>query len=79
MSARLGILGGTFDPIHNGHVLLAQAVSERLPLDRVLFVPAADPPHKGDQVASAAHRLQMVRLAIDGLDGLFLRWVKSFQ
>ena len=69
MPARLGILGGTFDPIHNGHVLLAQAVSERLPLDRILFVPAADPPHKGDQVASAAHRLQMVRLAIDGLDG----------
>lgn len=69
MPARLGILGGTFDPIHSGHVLLAQAVRERLSLDRVLFVPAADPPHKEDHVASAAHRLEMVRLAIDGLDG----------
>jgi|TARA_B100000809_G_scaffold243707_1_gene268969 nicotinate-nucleotide adenylyltransferase len=69
---RLGVLGGTFDPIHSGHVLLAQAVREQLPLDRVLFVPAADPPHKDDQGASAVHRLEMVRLAIDGLDGFEL-------
>ena len=43
---RLGIVGGTFDPIHIGHVLLALFALERLPLDRVLFVPAAYPPHK---------------------------------
>ena len=70
MAERLGILGGTFDPIHNGHVLLARAVLEQLPLDRVLFVPAADPPHKSALVASAAHRFEMVRLALEGLDGL---------
>ena len=70
MAERLGVLGGTFDPVHSGHVLLAQAILERLPLDRVLFVPAADPPHKRCLVASAAHRFEMVRLAIEDLDGM---------
>ena len=70
MAARLGILGGTFDPVHSGHVLLAQSVFEQLHLDRVLFVPAADPPHKNSLVASTAHRFEMVRLALEGLDGL---------
>lgn len=69
MSERLGILGGTFDPVHVGHVLLARAILERLPLDRVLFVPAAAPPHKSGALAPAADRWEMVRLAIDGLDG----------
>ncbi len=63
---RLGVLGGTFDPIHNGHVLLAQFAGERLGLDRVLFVPAADPPHKGECAASAEDRWAMVKLAIEG-------------
>lgn len=67
MAERLGILGGTFDPVHSGHVLLAQAVLERLPLDRILFVPAADPPHKRSLVTSATHRFEMVRLALEGL------------
>lgn len=70
MAERLGVLGGTFDPIHTGHVLLARSVLERLPLDRVLFVPAATPPHKDRaDVASAAHRLEMVKLAIARLKG----------
>lgn len=43
---RLGIMGGTFDPIHNAHLLIAEAVREALRLDRVLFIPAAHPPHK---------------------------------
>jgi len=64
---RLGILGGTFDPIHIGHVLLAQAVQEQIPLDQVLFVPAAAPPHKQTEppLASAADRWAMVQLAIE--------------
>ena len=70
MAERLGILGGTFDPVHCGHVLLARFVLERLPLDRVLFVPAADPPHKSDVLSAAEHRWQMVRLAVDSLDGM---------
>lgn len=63
---RLGVLGGTFDPIHSGHVLLAQFAGEKLGLDRVLFIPAADPPHKGKCAASAEDRWAMVELAIEG-------------
>ncbi len=65
---RLGVMGGTFDPIHIGHLLLAQFVQEKLLLDAVLFIPAADPPHKEDRsdMAPAADRLAMVELAIEG-------------
>ena len=64
----LGILGGTFDPVHSGHLLLAQFVSERIHLDEVLFVPAADPPHKLEHPtrAAAEDRWTMVQLALEG-------------
>jgi nicotinate-nucleotide adenylyltransferase len=63
----VGILGGTFDPVHYGHLVIAEQVREALQLDRVLFVPAARPPHKlDDQVAPAADRVAMVELAIAG-------------
>src|ERR1035437_8762500 len=62
---RVGILGGTFDPVHYGHLVIAEEVREALELDRVLFVPAALPPHKQDEeVAPAADRAAMVELAI---------------
>jgi nicotinate-nucleotide adenylyltransferase len=68
--ARVAVLGGSFNPIHYGHLLLADDVLERLALDRVLFVPAAAPPHKpAAQLAPAADRLEMVRLAIAGHPG----------
>lgn len=64
---RLGILGGTFDPIHHGHLVAAQEVQYRLALDRVLFVPAGMPPHKPAQpISPVHHRLRMVELAIAG-------------
>ena len=64
---RVGILGGTFDPIHYGHLVIAEQVREALRLDRVLFVPAARPPHKVDEpVTPAEDRAAMVRLAITG-------------
>jgi nicotinate-nucleotide adenylyltransferase len=64
---RIGILGGTFDPPHVGHLWLATLAADAFALDRVLFMPAARPPHKGGQrVTSAAHRLLMTRLAIAG-------------
>lgn len=68
---RLGVMGGTFDPIHVGHVLLALWARERLSLDRVLFVPAADPPHKEARpdLAPAADRWAMVERAIAGFPG----------
>jgi nicotinate-nucleotide adenylyltransferase len=65
--ARVAVLGGSFNPIHYGHLLLADDVLESLGLDRVLFVPAAAPPHKpAAQLAPAADRFEMVRLAIAG-------------
>jgi len=64
---RLGILGGTFDPIHQGHLSLAQSAYQALALDKILFVPAGDPPHKQDrQLIAAHHRLNMVKLAVEG-------------
>ena len=64
---RAGILGGTFDPVHVGHLLLAETAREVLALQRVLFVPAGDPPHKQDVIKTPAHhRRAMVELAIAG-------------
>lgn len=64
---RLGILGGTFDPIHIGHLILAEEARYLLGLDQVLLAPAADPPHKREQGKSPAeHRVRMVELAIAG-------------
>ena len=59
---KLGIFGGTFDPVHHGHLIVAEYVRERIGLDRVLFIPALIPPHKTDApVTSPAHRLAMLR------------------
>jgi nicotinate-nucleotide adenylyltransferase len=63
----VGILGGTFDPIHHGHLLIAEEARETLGLERVVLVPAASPPHKpGRPVTDARHRLAMTRLAVEG-------------
>ena len=65
---RLGLLGGTFDPIHVTHLVMAQAARTALRLDRVLFVPAGDPWRKeGRALTPAAHRLAMVKAAVAGL------------
>ena len=77
---RYGILGGTFDPPHIGHLALAQEAYARLQLDRVWFAPAASPPHKrGLPISPAADRRAMVELAIAGderfgLDTVDLDW-----
>jgi len=65
---RLGIYGGTFDPPHLGHLILAETAADCLGLTQVLFVPAADPPHKSedDIRAAASHRAAMVERAIAG-------------
>ena len=65
MHERIGIMGGTFDPVHNGHLVIARSVADQLGLDRVLFIPAGNPNFKQDQkLASAADRVRMVELAI---------------
>lgn len=63
-SKRIGLFGGTFNPIHLGHLRGAEEIREILDLDEVIFIPAAIPPHKGiEEIIDAKHRLEMVRLA----------------
>lgn len=67
---RTAVFGGSFNPIHLGHLLMADEMLERLRLDRVVFVPAAAPPHKpASLLAPAEHRDEMVRLAVAGHPG----------
>lgn len=62
---KIGILGGTFDPIHLGHLVLAEQVKEKLRLDQVIFIPSSSPPHKTKQKLSPAKdRYQMTKLAL---------------
>jgi nicotinate-nucleotide adenylyltransferase len=63
---RLGLFGGTFDPIHVGHLILAEQCREACGLDRVWFVVAGEPPHKRGDRTPLGHRLEMVRIAIAG-------------
>ena len=66
---KLGVLGGTFDPIHLGHLAAAEAARSALAIDRVLFVPAGDPWLKaGATISAGEHRLAMVRAAIEGVE-----------
>lgn len=66
---RVGIFGGSFDPVHLGHLLVAQAAREELELTRLFFVPAAQSPFKPDrQPTPAAERLRLLRLALAGKD-----------
>lgn len=67
---KLALFGGSFDPIHHGHLILAREAMERLQIDRVIFIPAAQSPHKpGLRPASAEVRLAMLRGAIEGEPG----------
>lgn len=67
MQMRLGIFGGSFDPIHYGHLLLAETALEQCRLDSVWFIPAAVPPHKQQRILSpAGDRIEMLKLAIAG-------------
>ncbi len=66
---RIGIYGGTFDPVHHGHLVAAAEVWATLHLDRLVFMPAGQPPHKRDlTIAAAHHRVRMLELAIAGRD-----------
>ena len=67
VAGSIGVFGGTFDPIHLAHLAVAQEAAETLGLERVLLIPAGQPPHKPDQAITAGtHRLAMVELAIAG-------------
>lgn len=64
MPEPLGLIGGTFDPVHYGHLRLAEEAREALGLDEVRWIPAGRPPHRAVPRVAAAHRLEMVRLAV---------------
>lgn len=67
LTRKIGVLGGSFDPVHLGHLIIAEHILGRLGLDTVLFIPCNIPPHKrAAAVAPAAHRMQMVRCAVRG-------------
>jgi nicotinate-nucleotide adenylyltransferase len=66
LSTRIGLLGGTFDPIHAGHIAAAAAAIDCAQLDRVIFIPAAVPPHRPPAAAHESQRLEMCRLATAG-------------
>jgi nicotinate-nucleotide adenylyltransferase len=68
-AARTGVLGGTLDPIHVGHLDAAAAAREALALEQVLVIPALIPPHRGEPSGSPFHRFAMAALAVNGLDG----------
>jgi len=63
---RIGLFGGTFDPVHCGHVAIAEQAAEELRLDQVLFIPAPDPPHKRKTAATYGQRVAMLELALAG-------------
>ncbi|MFH1645280.1 MAG: nicotinate-nucleotide adenylyltransferase [Candidatus Omnitrophota bacterium] len=67
---RIGLFGGTFNPVHNGHIKLAEEGKKQLNLDKVFFLPSYVPPHKNaENIALPFHRMKMLELAIDGMDG----------
>ena len=69
MKEKIGILGGTLNPVHLGHLMIAEEALEQFNLDKVLFMPSGCPPHKDiAQIASNEHRKNMVELAIRGND-----------
>lgn len=70
---KIGILGGTFNPIHYGHLAMAEYIIKKFQLDRICFLPNGQPPHKDNHfIAHKQHRLNMVRLAIENYDDFYL-------
>jgi nicotinate-nucleotide adenylyltransferase len=67
--SKVGIFGGTFDPIHHGHLITAQSVREIRDLDKIIFIPSFISPHKADvNSASPEHRMNMLKLAVERID-----------
>lgn len=75
-----GLLGGTFDPVHFGHLRTAEEILEILSLDRIIFVPSSRPPHKSETaITSFNHREQMIRLAIEGNNNFSISEVENLR
>lgn len=66
---KIGIMGGTFNPIHNGHLIMSEQIREQIGLDKIIFVPCYLPPHKsGENVISGSHRINMAKIATQDND-----------
>ena len=67
---KIGILGGTFDPVHKGHIYIAEQCMKHLGMDRIIFLPNGNPPHKrGRNITDKEHRYNMLKIAISGCEG----------
>ena len=66
---RVGIMGGSFNPIHERHMEIAMCAMSEQKLDRVMFLPTGNPPHKREGLADAGHRFEMTRLCVTGIPG----------
>ena len=74
---QVGILGGNFNPVHNAHLVVADQVSQQLGLDKVLLMPEYEPPHVDKkETIDEGHRLKMLELAIDGIEGLEIETIE---
>lgn len=70
---KIGVLGGTFDPVHNGHIFMAQHCMDNLALDRIMFLPNGNPPHKKDRdITDKLHRYNMLDLALSPYEHFFV-------
>ena len=76
---KTGILGGTFDPIHTGHLNIAKKIIADLSLDRIIFIPNGNPPHKERIMASQNERLNMVKYAVSGCDKFEVDSMEMFK
>mgnify|MGYP000151674076 CR=1 FL=1 len=73
----IGLLGGTFNPVHNGHLYMARKALDEFGLEKVVFIPSGNPPHKANEtVAHAEHRYAMLELALEGAPGFFISRVE---
>ena len=63
---KIGVFGGTFNPVHVAHLIVAEEIRERMDLEEILFIPAGDPPHKREEMPGGRHRLSMLRLSTAG-------------
>ncbi|MCI8949486.1 MAG: nicotinate (nicotinamide) nucleotide adenylyltransferase [Lachnospiraceae bacterium] len=69
--SKIGIMGGTFDPIHNGHLFIGRKAKEEYQLDQIWYMPSGQPPHKKDhRITDKNHRCNMVKLALEGQNGM---------
>lgn len=75
---KIGILGGTFNPIHSMHIDIAKQAKNILVLDQIIFIPSANPPHKkGAEIEPFCHRFKMVELAIEGIEGFLVSNIEN--